>query len=97
VVYQIKKLKVQNIQTADQIYSELQSNFDKERISDGNVVLIIDDIAKDVKQYLINMKVQSISKYDVVCLADSLKDPEDREKVLRIIYDEFRREYSSNI
>ncbi len=97
VVYQIKKLKVQNMQAAEKIYSELKSNFDVERISDGNIVLVIDDIAKDVKQYLINMKVQSISKSELLSLADSLVDPEDREKVLRIIYNEFRREYSSNI
>ena len=97
VVYQIKKLKVQNMLAAERIYSELKSNFDNERISDGNVVLIIDDIAKDVKQYLIKMKVQSISRKDVLRLADSLADPEERAKVLRIIYDEFRREYASNI
>ncbi|MHB9023629.1 MAG: HaeII family restriction endonuclease [Armatimonadota bacterium] len=97
VVYQIKKLNVKNIQAADKIYSELKANFDVERLSDGNVVLIIDDIAKDVKQYLINMKIQSISKSELLGLAESLADPEDREKVLRIIYDEFRREYSSNI
>jgi len=27
----------------------------------------------------------------------SFEDPEDRQKVLRIIYEEFRREYSSTI
>ena len=43
------------------------------------------------------MKVQCISKDDVLKFAASFDEPEDRQKVLRIVYDEFRREYSSNI
>jgi len=30
-------------------------------------------------------------------MAANFDEPEDREKVLRIIYEEFRREYSSRI
>jgi hypothetical protein len=97
VVYQIKKLKVFTTAEADGLYAELKVNFDTERLRDGNVILVIDDISKDVKNYLINMKVQSISKHEVVALASNLEDPEDREKILRIIHDEFRREYSSDI
>lgn len=40
-------------------------NFNKEKLSDGNVILIIDDISKEIKNYLINMKVQSINKNDI--------------------------------
>ncbi len=97
VVYQIKKLRVYNKNIADNIYAELKLNFDKERLTDGNVILVIDDISKEIKNYLIDMKVQSISKNDLVKLAGQFEDMEDREKILRIVYDEFRREYSSDI
>lgn len=97
VVYQIKKLRVTNLSTAKNIYAELRSNFDKERLDDGKVILIIDDISQEIKRYLIDMKVQSIDKRDLLHLAHQFQDGEDREKVLRIIYDEFRREYSSVI
>jgi len=95
VVYQIKKLRVTNIATAKNIYAELKSNFDKERLDDGKVILIIDDITQEVKKYLIDMKVQSIGTKDLLNLAQQFQDSEDREKVLRIIYEEFRREYAS--
>jgi hypothetical protein len=97
VVYQIKKLNIINKKIADNVYSELKANFDKERLDDGKVILIIDDISKSIKNYLIDMKVQSISKNDLIRLSCQLEDAEDREKVLRIIYEEFRREYSSDI
>ena len=79
------------------VYAELKLNFDSERLSDGNVILVIDDISKDVKQFLINMKVQSISKAEVLNLAANFNDPEDSQKVLRIVSDEFGRDYSSRI
>lgn len=97
VVYQVKKLKIHTESEADRLYAELKLNFDKERLQDGNVILVIDDISKEVKQYLIDMKVQSISKEEVLKLALNFDEPEDRQKVLRIVYEEFRREYSSRI
>lgn len=97
VVYQIKKLKVYNKAAADNIYAELKVNFDKERLSDGSVILVIDEISKEVKKYLIDMKVQSISKGDLLKLAGQFEDMEDREKVLRVVYEEFRREYASDV
>ncbi len=97
VVYQVKKLQVLTKANADSLYAELKMNFDSQRLNDGNVILVIDDISKDVKQYLIDMKVQAISKYDLLKLAGQFEDMEDREKVLRIVYDEFRREYESRI
>lgn len=97
VVYQIKKLQILTESDADRVYAELKVNFDNERLEDGNVILVIDDISKEVKKYLINMEVQSISKDDVLKLAANFDDTEDRQKVLRIVYDEFRREYSSAI
>ncbi|TRZ52936.1 MAG: HaeII family restriction endonuclease [Dehalococcoidia bacterium] len=97
VVYQIKKLKIYNKNTADNIYAELRVNFDSERLNDGNVILVIDDISKEIKNYLVNMKVQSISRNDILKLAEQFEDIEDREKVLRIVYEEFRREYASDV
>jgi len=96
VVYQIKKLKLLNQNNADIIFKELQTNFSSERIKDGNVVLVIDDIAKDVKSYLINMKIQSLSKDDIINIV-SLFDVEERLKVLRVVFDEFLREYKSDL
>jgi len=97
VVYQIKKLRIHTESEADKVYAELKLNFDKERLRDGNVILVIDDISKEIKQYLINMQVQSLSKDEVLKLASHFDEPEDRQKVLRIVYDEFRREYSSRV
>jgi hypothetical protein len=75
----------------------LKLNFDSERLQDGNVILVIDDISKDVKKYLIDMKVQAITRSDLLKLAANFDEKEDRQRVLRIVYEEFRREYSSNI
>jgi hypothetical protein len=97
VVYQIKKLRIHTESEADRIYAELKANFDSERLQDGNVILVIDDISKKVKKYLIDMRVQSISKEDVLKMAASFDETEDRQKVLRIVYEEFRREYSSTL
>jgi hypothetical protein len=97
VVYQIKRLQIHTEAEAKKVYTELKLNFDTARLDDGNVILVIDDISKEVKKYLIDMKVQSISKEDLLKLATGFDDVEDRQKVLRIVYDEFRREYSSVI
>jgi hypothetical protein len=97
VVYQIKKLQLLNQRNAEEILSELKVNFDSERMNDRKIVLIIDDISKDVKNYLINMKVQSISKDDIISICRQFSEVEDRMKVLRVIYDEFRRDYESLI
>ena len=97
VVYQVKKLQIHTASEAERVYAELKLNFDSERLQQGNVVLVIDEISKDVKRFLIDMKVQSISKDEVLKLAANFDESEDRQKVLRIVYDEFRREYSSRI
>lgn len=96
VIYQIKKLKIQNVNSAKGVYNELQTNFSQDRINDGNVILIIDEISKDVKSFLVDMKIQTISKSELLKLAKQL-DIEDRMKVLKVIYDEFSREYKSDI
>jgi hypothetical protein len=95
VVYQVKKLRIYTESEAARVYAELKMNFDNQRLQDGNVILVIDDISKEVKKYLIDMKVQSIKKDEVLKMAASFDEPEDRQKVLRVAYEEFRREYSS--
>jgi hypothetical protein len=95
VVYQIKKLRVVTQKVCDAIAAELKLNFDKQRLDDGKVILVIDDIRKEFKDFLINMKIQAITKADLLKLARQFEAPEDREKVLRVIYEEFRREYAS--
>jgi hypothetical protein len=97
VVYQVKKLSIHTESEADRVYAELKMNFDRERLQDGNVILVINDISKEVKKYLIDMKVQAISKEDLLKMAASFDDSEDRQKVLRIVSDESRREYASDI
>jgi len=97
VVYQVKQLKILTKANVENLYAELKHNFDTERLNDGNVILVIDDITKDMKQYLIDMKVQAISKNDLLKLTAQFEDMEDREKVLRIVHDEFRREYQSTV
>ena len=94
VVYQVKKLRVLHQSDADKLYAELKLNFDSERLQDGNVILVIDDISEEVRRYFINMKVQSIKREQLLALARGFEDPEDRQKVLRVVYDEFRRDYS---
>ena len=96
VIFQIKKLKLMNESSAKNVYNELKVNFSNDRLLDGNIILIIDDISKEVKSYLINMKVQTISKSDLLKLSKQL-EVEDRMKVLIIVYDEFNREYKSDI
>lgn len=97
VVYQVKKLRVMNRSAADKLYAELKLNFDEDRLQNGNVILVIDDLSEDVRRYLINMKVQSIKKEYLMAIAKGFDEPEDRQKVLRVIYEEFRRDYSSAI
>ncbi len=95
VVYQVKKLRIYTESEAARVYAELKMNFDNQRLQDGNVILVIDDISKEVKKYHIDMKVQSIKKEEVLKMAAGFDEPEDRQKVLRVVYEEFRREYSS--
>lgn len=97
VVYQIKKLKIVSKKTAEDVYADLKANFDRERLTDGKVILVIDDITKTIKNYLIDMKVQSLNTSDLLRLAAQFDEPEDREKVLRVVSEEFRREYASDI
>jgi hypothetical protein len=61
VVYQIKKPRLVNKRIAENVYAELKANFDKECLDDGKVI-IIDDISKSIKNYLIEFE-SSINEY----------------------------------
>jgi len=97
VVYQIKKMKIKNTKAADHVYSELKSNFDRERVQQGNVIVIIDDISEEAKNYLVNMRIQSIKKREIIQLAEQMTEVEERMEILRIIFEEFEREYGSDL
>ena len=96
VVYQLKKLRVVTKADAKKIYEELQGNFDQQRFADGKVVLVIDELTQGVKEYLINMRIQPLTTADMLQLARGLIDIEDRQKVLRVVHEEFRREYGNH-
>ncbi len=97
VVYQVKKLRILSQTQGEKLYKSLKVDFGNDRLQDGNVILIIDDIAEDVRRYLVNMRVQSIKKDQLLSIARGFEDCEDRQKVLRVIYNEFRRDYSGSL
>ena len=72
-------------------------NFDQQRFEDGKVVLVIDELSQGVKEYLVNMRIQSLTTADLLQLVKGLTESEDRQKVLRIVHEEFRREYGARV
>jgi hypothetical protein len=97
VVYQVKKLRMLTESDAKAVYTQLQQNFGNERLNDGKVILVIDDISEEVRRYLVDMRVQSIKKDHLLAISRGFDEPEDRQKVLRVVYDEFRRDYSGSV
>lgn len=92
-VYQIKKLKITRPYQVDELYSEVKTNFDSDRIRDGRVVLVVDDISPECKSYLLQKNsLKYFRKVDLLEIASIINDVEDRQKALRIIYEEFCRE-----
>jgi hypothetical protein len=97
-VFQIKKLNVTRRNQVDALDSELRKNFDADRIKDGRVVIIIDDITPDCRSYLLQKNsLRYFRKADLLEIASLLHDLEDRQKALRIIYEEFSREFANDI
>lgn len=96
-VYQIKKMRLSTREDAELVYSELLTNFDEERLRDRKVVLIIDNISTSCRQFLVDMRVQPLVRSEIMTLARLIADEEDRQKVLRVAYAEFEREYRSDI
>lgn len=96
VVYQVKKMKLQTQSAADRIYQELKHNFDSERLQNGSVVLVIDDIEEEVRRYLVKLNVKSLRSSQLLALARGFHAPEDRQRVLRVVFEEFSRDYAGN-
>jgi len=96
-VYQVKKMRLITREAVEQVYCELLTNFDEGRLHDRKVVLVIDDLSSACRQFLMDMRVQPLIRTDILTLAGLLSDPEDRQKVLRVVYEEFAREYRSDI
>ncbi|MDO8588752.1 MAG: hypothetical protein Q7T82_17115 [Armatimonadota bacterium] len=96
-VYQIKKMRLRTREDVEAIYSEILTNFDEGRLRDQKVVLIIDELSSGCRQFLVDMRVQPLVREDILALARLLTDDEDRQKVLRVVHDEFEREYRSDV
>jgi hypothetical protein len=97
VVYQIKKFKIKTKREIDDILKEVQINFDQSRIEDGKLILIIEDIEANFKHFVIDKNIKMIKMSEIIKLANQIDEVEDRMKVLRVIYDENRRELESDI
>jgi len=97
VVYQIKKLKLKSERETKNLYNDLRNNFGQERVNDGKVVLILDDANAHFREFLVKLNVKPVVKKDLIQLCKLMEEAETREKVLRVIYEELRREYQSDI
>jgi len=97
VVYQLKKIKISKKEDIDRILRELQINFDQARIEDGKLVLIIEDIDKNFKHLIIDRNIRMFKTEEILKIANQIEEIEDKMKILRIIYDETRRELESDI
>jgi len=97
VVYQVKKLVLRSERVTTDVYDTLRGNFGEERIRDGKVVLVLEDADKQFKELLVRLKIKPIIKNDLLKLALLMDEPEVREKVLRVVFDELKREYQSDV
>lgn len=97
VVYQVKKFKIKTKKEIDSILKEVQINFDQSRIEDGKLILIIEDIEKNFKHLILDKNIKMFKMAEILKLANQIDETEDRMKVLRIIYDENRRELESDV
>ena len=97
VVYQVKKLVLRSERVTTDVYDTLLGNFGEERIRDGKVVLVLEDADKQFKELLVRLKIKPIIKNDLLKLALLMDEPEVREKVLRVVFDELKREYQSDV
>ncbi len=97
-VFQIKKLKISRKHEVDKLYNEVTTNFDVARVQDGRVILIIDDISPECRTYMVSKNaLKYLRSTDMLDIATLIKESEDRQKVLRIVYEEITREYSNDI
>ena len=97
VVYQVKKFRIKKKKEVEKILKEVQINFDRSRIEDGKLILVIEDIDKNFKHFILDKNIKMFKMKEILKIANQIDEVEDRMKVLRIIYDENRRELESDI
>lgn len=97
VVYQVKKFKIKEKKEIDKILKEVNTNFDYSRIKDGKLVLIIEDIDANFKHFILGKNIKMFKMSDILKISNQIDEIEDRMKILRVIYDETRRELKSDI
>ncbi len=97
VVYQIKKFKLKEKKEINKILKEIKINFDKDRIQDGKLVLILEDIDVNFKHLILGKNIKMFKLSEILKLAEQIKETEDRMKILRVIYEENKRELKSDI
>ena len=97
VVYQVKKFRIKKKKEVEKILKEVQINFDRSRIEDGKLILVIEDIDKNFKHFILDKNIKMFKMREILKIANQIDEVEDRMKVLRVIYDENRRELESDI
>lgn len=97
VVYQVKKFKIKEKKEINKILKEVQTNFGRARIQDGKLVLIIEDIDVNFKHFIIGKNIKMFEMSEIIKIANQIEEVEDRMKILRVIYEETKRELKSDI
>jgi len=97
VAYQVKKFKLKEEKEVNKVLKEIKTNFDKDRIQDGKLVLVIEDIDTNFKHLILGKNIKMFKLSEIIKLAEQIEETEDRMKVLRVIYDENKRELKSDI
>jgi len=96
-IYQIKKFKIKQEKELKRILKEINTNFESSRIKEGKVVLIIDDIDKNYKHFIIGSNIKMIKKSEIINIASQIEEIEDRMKILRTIFEETNKELKSDV
>ena len=78
-------------------WKEIKTNFDKDRIQDGKLVLVIEDIDANFKHLILGKNIKIFKLPEILKLAEQIEETEDRMKILRVIYDENKKELKSDI
>ena len=97
VAYQVKKFKIKEEKEINKILKEIQTNFDKDRIQDGKLVLVLEDIDANFKHLVLGKNIKMFKMSEIIKIANQIDEVEDRMKTLRVIYDENKRELKSDI
>ena len=97
VAYQVKKFKLKEEKEVNKILKEIKTNFDKDRIQDGKLVLVLEDIDSNFKHLILGKNIKMFKLSEILKFAEQIEEVEDKMKVLRVIYEENKRELKSDI